>query len=837
MRFALLAVLVLAAPALALPVFVPRLDADGFPLPREAVRRLGSARFLCGYCTQLAYSADGKTVFVAGAGVSAWDVATGRCQWRASGAATVHSLAVSADGKTVWATASKPAGKGYEGLLLNIATTTGTKLSERKIADDYIRQSRVAATGRALVFNHSLIQVFEPGKEKPIFSRTRDKGSAGMWAQDLSSDGERLLVGESDGEGNSRRILSVSVTTGKTVHELKPPPLGGFRYGPTPDTVTVTLGGGHQTPAPPGGNPPVMLTHWDFKTGKELRVAPVAPSGLRHSERFSYSADGGRAAFLVNGVPVVFDTATWKRVREYPDLRHAEAVAFSPDGKTLAVGGRGLVFVDVATGKLLHGSTPRADWADDFHFADGGRAVVGGYGLFGQLRYDLGTGKGTVKLDDGPIDLTHYQHVVRDREGLRQARNVLDATPDIRLGAIELHAVGQPNVVRELPSSGDLHYQRLDFTPGGRYLIGVSQYSAALWDTSADGKPIRVSWQQPLEAGASSGYPRAFACPQDRLVAIHDSNRIYGEAGAWAVGIHELATGKPVTRLTGPGLMTSRIEWSGDGTRFAFGGSPTSSWDGTGFVSVYDVAARRSLMEAATDEHVGNALALSADGRTVAVPRKGGLALIEVATGGVRRSFATGSVSKIAAHPDGRRFATESATDGVLLWDSLSSPAPWPADADALWGALGGDAAKAHAGIRTLVANPAKALPLLNAKMAEAKPLRAERIAALVAQLGDKEFASRDAASKELLAHLDDARPALKAAIADTSTSAEAKTRAAKLLSQVPPNTPDRLRVLRAVEAVELTATPDAILLLRAWSVGASLRSAEATAALARLKK
>lgn len=837
MRFALLAVLALSAPAAALPVFVPRLDAEGFPLPRECVRRLGSARILCGYCTQLAYSADGKTVFAGGAGVSAWDVATGKCRWRDSGAATVHSLAVSADGKTVWATASKPAGKRYEGRLLKVEAATGTKLLERKIADSYIRESRVSTTGRALVFNHSLIEVFDADKDKPIYTCTRPDGLAAMWAQDLSADGERLLLGESDAEGKSRRSLSVAVATGKTVHEWKPGTHGGCRYGPTPDTLTVTVGGAHHTPDTGRQNRPMMLTHWDLKAGKELRAMPVAPSGVPTAERFAYSPDGTRAVLVVNGVPVLFDTPKWTRVREFDALRQVACVCFSPDGNTLAVGGRGLAFVDVATGKLLHGSAPLAEWSDDFHFADGGRSVVCGYGIFGQLRYDVQTGKRTLVPDDGPTDLTDYQHVVRDREGLRQAKNVLDTTADIRRGAIELHAVGQPNVVRELPSSGESYYQRLDFTPGGRYLIGMTADSATLWNAVAGGKPIHVRWQHPGEGGASSGYPRAFACPQDRLVATHDTNRINGEAGTWAVGIHELATGKQRERLTGPGLMTSRIEWAGNGTRFAFGGSRTTSDDGAGFVSVYDMTGRRYLMETATDVNVRNALALSVDGRTVAVPGRGGIELREVATGGVRRSFTTGSVSKIAPHPDGRRFATESATDGVLLWDSLSSPAAWPKEADALWAALGGEAAPAHAAIRTLVANPAKAIPLLKAKMDEVKPLPAERIAALVARLGDKEFATRDAATKELLEHLDDAKPALKTLVADAAANAEAKARAAKLLTQVPPNAPGRLRVLRAVEAAELVATADAIFLLRAWSAGTGFRATEATAALSRLKR
>jgi hypothetical protein len=70
----------------------PRLDADGFALPPEALRRFGSARFCTDPPRSVAYSPDGKAVYLVRAGgsvwpgetvpaVTAWEVATGRRLW------------------------------------------------------------------------------------------------------------------------------------------------------------------------------------------------------------------------------------------------------------------------------------------------------------------------------------------------------------------------------------------------------------------------------------------------------------------------------------------------------------------------------------------------------------------------------------------------------------------------------------------------------------------------------------------------------------------------------------------------------------------------------------
>src|SRR5207248_10440552 len=95
---------------------------------------------------------------------------------------------------------------------------------------------------------------------------------------------------------------------------------------------------------------------------------------------------------------VVWDRAAGKEVRHpkaAPDTPHG--LAFSPDGSTLAVAGRGGVFLyAVPGGKRLHAFGAQPGWTGFVTFSPDGRAVVA-------------SGPGERKSDDGmPIDSGVY---------------------------------------------------------------------------------------------------------------------------------------------------------------------------------------------------------------------------------------------------------------------------------------------------------------------------------------------------------------------------------------------------------------------------------------------
>jgi hypothetical protein len=106
-------------------------------------------------------------------------------------------------------------------------------------------------------------------------------------------------------------------------------------------------------------------------------------------------------------------------------------------------------------------------------------------------------------------------------------------------------------------------------------------------------------------------------------------------------------------------------------------------------------------------------------------------------------------------------------------------------------------------------------------------------------ELDSDDFSTRKEASEGLLRLGEAAEPLLKQALAD-GLSAEARRRVEAVLGQLDPTAnPQRLRDLRAVEALEISGTPEARRLLEELSAGAPTArlTRDAKAALRRLTK
>jgi hypothetical protein len=96
------------------------------------------------------------------------------------------------------------------------------------------------------------------------------------------------------------------------------------------------------------------------------------------------------------------------------------------------------------------------------------------------------------------------------------------------------------------------------------------------------------------------------------------------------------------------------------------------------------------------------------------------------------------------------------------------------------------------------------------------------RLARLVADLDSDQFAERDQARAELEKLGESARAALRRAL-DGKPSAEVRRRVEALLDKLdePKLSPERLRAVRALEALEQLATPDARRLVEELAGGA----------------
>jgi hypothetical protein len=202
----------------------------------------------------------------------------------------------------------------------------------------------------------------------------------------LSADGKTLAV-----PGPDQTVLLLDATTGKQRRVLR-----GFERAINGLTFS------------PGGNliawaRDQTVTVWDPATGEKLRQFSTGEARQRPlpgggtgfpSYAAAVSADGRLVALgLQDRVVFVLDTATGQEVRRLTGLLDGvSALAFSPDGKTLAWGGLNdptVRLAELATGKEAHAFSGHRGRIVCLTFADDGRMLVSGGADTTALVWDL----------------------------------------------------------------------------------------------------------------------------------------------------------------------------------------------------------------------------------------------------------------------------------------------------------------------------------------------------------------------------------------------------------------------------------------------------------------
>jgi hypothetical protein len=137
------------------------------------------------------------------------------------------------------------------------------------------------------------------------------------------------------------------------------------------------------------------------------------------------------------------------------------------------------------------------------------------------------------------------------------------------------------------------------------------------------------------------------------------------------------------------------------------------------------------------------------------------------------------------------------------------------------------------------VANPGESVPFLQRQLQPVSLADTHRIPGWLRDLDSDEFAVRQKAAQELERLGDAAEPSLQRTLQD-KPSPEVRARVEQFLAKLDwASSPERLRLLRAIEALEHIGTPEAKAVLKTLADGApeARLTREAKASLDRLAK
>jgi WD40 repeat protein len=794
-------------------------EGDGvLALPAGAARRLGDTRMrIPGHINGFRISPKGTTLITATSGeLRGWDPKTGKVLFRLGfpNEAWVDSGRLTTD--DCLALLVRPnSGSSYESRRYEFGTG---KLLTRSpsLTLDSTQHTAFSADGKLLAAVHNEALCLRDA------ATGAEKWREGLPAQSVGDcqffhDGATIAVAMRD------EVKLFATATGKLTKALRvghveePKKAGANPNGKQKDFVSdlCTSADGKWLAASVGDDADLVFC-WDVTTGTlKHRLKPAGkPVG--------FTRDGSELATSHAGTIAFWSMANGKELRRF-DIPTGE-LYLSPDGKMLAASaGDCLILMDAQTGKpLAHSADPPGVPATlRFVTPDRVQGRLDDWG--GWVEWNCQSGTRTLIRPPGVGGLNPIALSADGRVALYRKADQYTAR-DLATGKVLFTGKGAEDVNDSVTT--------VAMSPNGRALIAVT---ATALQVNTETGPRSIA-----RPAGDAGMVSAVAT-DGRTAAVS----FRGSQEKSHIDLYDLASNKHVRRLTVEG-DASGLAFGPDGTRLvvAHDAEGDQRHNQRGTASVFDLRTGKAVFHTAPDEnHREHVIALSADARMLArLADKGNVNLWEVAAGEVRATIAMGesaTVNALAFSPDGRTLAASVHGGPVFLWELYAGP-PRPlsaAELDKAWAELhDGKAAVAFEAVKRLVRSPAEAVRYLKKKVVPIAPPDPKEVTRLIGDLDHREFRKREAAVRALAELGERVHESLRQALA-AGPSPEARERLERLLATEGKATPEQLRRLRAVEAVELSGSPEADKVLTYWASGApgAHFTSEAAAAAKRL--